>query len=52
MSAADYNRNITSKESKVFSRKNVFDSGSVKLVMAGTGCANMDRVEQVKHDSL
>ena len=43
-----HNRKVTSNESKVSSHKNVFDSGLVKLVMAGTGCANIDRVEQVK----
>lgn len=39
---------MTNNESKVCSRKDLFDSVSVKMVMAGTGCGDNNKVERVK----
>ncbi|ONK55042.1 uncharacterized protein A4U43_UnF8250 [Asparagus officinalis] len=47
ISVVDHKRKDASNGSKVSSHRNGFDSGSVKLVMAGTGCANMKKVEQI-----
>lgn len=47
ISATDHNKKVKSNESKVSSHKNLVDSGSVKMVMAGTGCGNINKVEQV-----
>ncbi|XP_008788849.2 OVARIAN TUMOR DOMAIN-containing deubiquitinating enzyme 7 isoform X3 [Phoenix dactylifera] len=43
----DHNKKLTVNESKGSSRKRTFDARSIKMVMAGTGCQDVDKVEQV-----
>lgn len=47
ISAVDNNKKAATHGLKVSSRKNVFDSGAAKLVMAGTGCTSIKKVEEV-----
>ncbi|XP_073098979.1 OVARIAN TUMOR DOMAIN-containing deubiquitinating enzyme 7 isoform X3 [Elaeis guineensis] len=47
ISATGHNKKVTVNKSKGSSHKQTFDAQSVKMVMAGTGCQNVDKVEQV-----
>lgn len=47
ISIMGHNKKVIVNESKGPSCKQTFDVRSVKMVMAGTGCPNVDKVEQV-----
>lgn len=47
LSAASHQAKTAACKSKGGSGPNLINAGSIKMVMAGTGCENAERVEQV-----
>ncbi|KAG0474669.1 hypothetical protein HPP92_014355 [Vanilla planifolia] len=50
LSLLDHNQKAKANGLKGLCRMSLCDTGSVKLVMAGTGCENLSKIEQVLHE--